>query len=76
MFGSKTVAPEPTFADVYGGVAVVSCVWILMAYFLMPFGPMVIFAVPPTATLPLAATVIMRVSYDLYLQPTGGLDQP
>ena len=30
---------EPTFADTYGSVAVVSCLWVLMAYAFMPLGP-------------------------------------
>lgn len=31
--------PVPTFADTYGGVVVVSCAWIIMAYMFMPLGP-------------------------------------
>ena len=31
--------PVPTFADTYGGVAMVSCAWVIMAYVLMPLGP-------------------------------------
>ena len=30
---------EPTIAETYGDVVVVSCVWIIMAYAFMPFGP-------------------------------------
>ena len=30
---------EPTVADTYGGVAMVSCMWIIMAYVFMPLGP-------------------------------------
>ena len=30
---------EPTLAEVYGGVVMVSCAWIIMAYVFMPLGP-------------------------------------
>ena len=30
---------EPSLADTYGGVAMVSCMWIIMSYMFMPFGP-------------------------------------
>ena len=31
---------EPTIAEAYGGVATVSCVWVIMAYLFMPLGPL------------------------------------
>ena len=31
---------EATFADTYGGVAAVSCLWVIIAYVLMPLGPL------------------------------------
>ena len=30
---------EPTIAEMYGGVAMVSCMWVIMAYIFMPLGP-------------------------------------
>ena len=33
--------PPPTMEEVYGGVALVSCAWIFMAYIFMPMGPTV-----------------------------------
>ena len=30
---------EPTIADTYGGVAIISAAWIIMAYLFMPLGP-------------------------------------
>jgi len=32
--------PLPTFADTYGGVAVVSCLWVILSYAVMPLGPL------------------------------------
>ena len=32
--------PEPSFADAYSGVAMVSCAWVIMAYIFMPLGPL------------------------------------
>lgn len=35
----KPSPPVLTVSDIYGDVAVVSCVWVIFAYFLMPMGP-------------------------------------
>ena len=34
---AKTI--EPTFADTYGSVAMISAMWVVMAYAFMPLGP-------------------------------------
>ena len=31
---------EPTIADTYGSVAMISCIWIIMSYLFMPLGPL------------------------------------
>ena len=31
---------EPTFADTYGSVAMISAYWVIMAYAFMPLGPL------------------------------------
>ena len=37
-----TLDPKPNMptAHTYGGVAVVSCIWVIMAYLFMPLGPL------------------------------------